>query len=169
MTSRWVQESLAAGELQSLSSPNNRIIYRPLPFRMPLPAMQGVRSARTLSRLPAVLSDNAGLAGQILVAWKVSCIHPFVSSEKVMTFSCATRSMQGIASSTVVFSSTVIFPMHRQAVRERVRDGGEAVPGAAGAHAGRALHQQHVLRQHPPAGGPTASLRRSHSHSSQHL
>ena len=36
VTPRWVQESLAAGELQSLALPNNRLIYRPLPYRTPL-------------------------------------------------------------------------------------------------------------------------------------
>ena len=43
VTPRWVQESLAAGELQSLALPNNRLIYRPLPYRTPLPAFQELK------------------------------------------------------------------------------------------------------------------------------
>ncbi len=43
VTPRWVQESLAAGELQSLALHNNRLIYRPLPYRTPLTAFQELK------------------------------------------------------------------------------------------------------------------------------
>jgi len=58
VTPRWVKESLEAGKLQSLTSVNNRLIYRPLPFPLPLAGMESVRCGLNPAVKMATLQHN---------------------------------------------------------------------------------------------------------------
>ena len=157
MTPRWVQESTEAGLLQSLQEANNRLIYRPLPFSLPLRGMADVMCVRPGLQLG---QHSRSCMKHASAAAVVPSVGPPVLQARSDILQVG-RSSNGCAKVCRIMRSqgkkrvpadAYAHWRRTQAVRERIWQRGEAVPDTAGQDDGRALHRIYDLLQHPPPG-----------------